>query len=112
MEETVRHFTEAAGYSFADVSLASYYKIGYAQLDFANAVMQAPRPRNLSPTERVQYEALLREQVSPYRQAAEKSFRLTLEQGKTAGVENEWTARARGALGEFGGEAPPILPGS
>ena len=112
MEEAVQNFTEAATYGFADVSLASYYKIGYAQSDFADAVMQAPRPRNLSPTERVQYEALLREQVSPYRQAAEKSFRLTLEQGKAAGVENEWTARARVALDGFGGETPPILPGT
>jgi tetratricopeptide (TPR) repeat protein len=115
MEEVVRHFTEAASYGFADVSLASTYKIGYAQLDFANGVMQAPRPRNLSPTERVQYEALLRDQVGPYRQAAEKAFRTTLQQGKTAGVENEWTARARFALGEFGGENPqnpPVLPGT
>lgn len=112
LEEALRSFTEAAGYGFADVSLASYYKIGYAQLDFVNAVMQAPRPRNLSVTERVQYDALLREQMAPYREGAEKSFRLTLEQGKTAGVENEWTARARIALGEFGGEEPPILPGT
>ena len=96
-----------SNYGFADVSLASYYKIGYAQLDFANAVMQAPHPRSLGPEQRIQYDSMLRDQMRPYREGAEKAFRITLEQAKTAAVENEWTARARGALVEFGGERAP-----
>ena len=105
LDELVRQLTTAAGYGFADVSLASTFKIGYAQLAFANALMNAPRPRNLRPDEMSRYEELLREQVRPYREAAEKAFRLTLEKAQQAGIENEWTARARVALGEFGGVA-------
>ncbi len=103
LEEAVRSFRDAASHGFADVSLASYYKMGYAQLDFATAVMQAPRPRNLTAEQRDQYDDLLRDQMRPYREQAEKAFRLTLEQAKASGIENEWTARARGLLGEFGG---------
>lgn len=102
LDEALRELREAASYGFADVSLASNYKMGYAQLDFANAIMQAPRPRSLNPNQRVEYETLLRQQVSPFREAAAKAFRQTLDQAKTAGVENEWTARARAALGELG----------
>jgi hypothetical protein len=69
--------------------------------------MQAPRPRTLSADQRDQYDAALREQMKPYRQGAEKAFRVTLEQAKSAGVENEWTARARSSLVEFGGSSAP-----
>lgn len=113
MELALEDLRAAAAYGFADVSLASYYKIGYAQLDFANAVMQAPRPRTLSADQRQQYDTALREQMKPYREGAEKAFRITLEQAKTAGVENEWTARARGSLVELGaasGAAPIAAP--
>ena len=51
--------------------------------------------------------------MKPYREGAEKAFRLTLEQGKNAGIENEWTARARSSLVEFGGSptaAAPAVP--
>ena len=89
MDLALEDLRAAAAYGFADVSLASYYKIGYAQLDFANAVMQAPRPRTLSADQREQYDAALREQMKPYREGAEKAFRNTLEQAKNAGVENE-----------------------
>jgi Tetratricopeptide repeat len=106
MEVALEELRGAAAYGFADVSLASYTKIGYAQLDFANAVMQAPRPRTLSADQRQQYDAALREQMRPYREAAEKAFRLTLEQAKSAGIENEWTSRARGALSQSGVAAP------
>lgn len=102
----------AAAYGFADVSLASYYKIGYAQPDFANAVMQAPRPKTLSADQREQYDAALRQQMQPYREGAEKAFRATLEQGKNADVENEWTARALSSLVEFGATPGGVAPTS
>jgi hypothetical protein len=107
MEQALEELRAAAAYGFAEVSLASYYKIGYAQYEFSTAVMQAPRPKTLSADQRDQYDALLREQMKPYREGAEKAFRITLDQAKTAGVENEWTARARSALVEFGAQAPP-----
>jgi cellulose synthase operon protein C len=109
LDEAVRHLTTAASYGFADVSLASTYKIGYLQLAFADALADAPRPRNLRPEEMKRYEELLSEQTRPYREAAEKAFRLTLEQATQAGIENEWTARARSALGRFGGAASASL---
>ena len=109
MDLALEDLRAAAAYGFADVSLASYYKIGYAQLDFANAVMQAPRPRTLSADQREQYDAALREQMKPYREGAEKAFRNTLEQAKNAGVENEWTARARSSLVGFGLQ-PAVAP--
>jgi len=71
--------------------------------------MQAPRPKTLSADQRDQYDALLREQMKPYREGAQKAFRTTLDQGKSAGIENEWTARARSALVEFG-PSPAALP--
>jgi len=112
LEAALDELKAAAGYGFADVSLASYYKIGYAQLEFATAVMQAPRPKTLSADQRDQYDALLREQMKPYRAGAEQAFRTTVEQGKSAGIENEWTARARSALVEFGPSpaAAPVAP--
>ncbi|MGH7898446.1 MAG: tetratricopeptide repeat protein, partial [Candidatus Binatia bacterium] len=110
LEEALGYLRTAANFGFADVSLASFYKIGYAQLDFANAVIQAPHPRSLTAEQRDQYDVLLREQMRPYREGAEKAFRGTLQQAKSSGIENEWTSRARSALVEFGGEhagAPP-----
>jgi tetratricopeptide (TPR) repeat protein len=110
MELALDDLRAAAAYGFADVSLASYYKIGYLQLDFANAVMQAPRPKTLTADQRNQYDALLSEQMKPYREGAEKAFRTTLEQAKVAGVDNEWVSRARSALVQFGGERPAAAP--
>jgi tetratricopeptide (TPR) repeat protein len=112
MELTLEDLRAAAAYGFADVSLASFYKIGYAQLDFANAVMQAPRPKTLGAEQRQQYDAALREQMRPYREGAEKAFRMTLDQAKTAGIENEWTARARSSLVEFGDRPSAVAPTS
>ncbi|MEA2624163.1 MAG: hypothetical protein QOD06_208 [Candidatus Binatota bacterium] len=106
LDEALTRLREAATYGFADVSLASYYKIGYAQLRFAEALLEAPRPRNLNHEEQDRYDTLLREQASPYRLEAEKAFRLTLERAHAAGVENEWTALARGALGRFAAAGP------
>ena len=108
MESALEDLCAAAAYGFADVSLASYYKIGYVQLHFLDAVMEAPRPKTLSEAQREQYDALLRQQVQPYREGAEKAFRITLEQGKTSGIENEWTARARTSLAGF--EVATALP--
>lgn len=124
MERALERLGQAAGYGLADVSLASWYKIGYVQAAFADAVMEAPRPKNLSPEERARYDALLEEQVRPYREAAARAFRTALERAAGSGIENEWTARARSALGRLeprgptaAGPAPdsgqvPILPGS
>ena len=47
--------------------------------------------------------------MKPYREGAEKAFRNTLEQAKNAGVENEWTARARSSLVGFGLQ-PAVAP--
>ena len=95
---------------FRRLWLASYYKIGYVQLEFATAVMQAPRPKTLSADQRDQYDALLGQQMKPHRDGAEKVFRLTLERGENAGIENEWTARARSAQVEFGGAPIAAAP--
>jgi tetratricopeptide (TPR) repeat protein len=107
MEAALEELRAAAAYGFAEVSLASYYKIGYAQLEFSTAVMQAPRPKTLSAEQRDQYDSLLAAQMKPYREGAEKAFRITLDQARSAGVENEWTARARSSLVEFGAPARP-----
>ncbi len=106
MEIAMQDLQAAAAFGFAEVSLASYYKIGYVQLDFANSVMQAPRPRSLSADQQGQYDQLLSEQMKPYREGAERAFRTTIEQARAAGIENEWVTRARGALLQFGGERP------
>lgn len=111
LDEAVDLLNRAASYGFADVSLASLYKIGYAQASFAHAIMNAPRPRNLSPEDQVQYEALLQEQITPYREAARTAYQTVLARGQSAGVENEWTARARGALAQLQ-TSVPVLPGT
>ena len=108
LEAALTELRRAAAFGFSDISLASHTKIGYAQLDFANSIMQAPRPKNLSPDEMARYEALLLEQVAPWRTAAADAFRIVVEQGARAGIDNEWTARARAGLQQL--ENVPSTP--
>jgi TolA-binding protein len=63
-------YEKAASYGIVDISSRVTYSLGELYAQFARELMNSPRPRGLSASERQQYELILEEQANPFEELA------------------------------------------
>ena len=78
--------------------IASLTLTGTANEQTAAAIYRTPTPKGLDKNGRAQYKEGIKKLISPYTQAARKSWTLALEKAAGLKVYSEWTGRARKGL--------------
>lgn len=94
-EEVIKSYTTAAKYQVADWTTAASYKIGVTFEDFANALLESPRPANLSGAALDQYNEKLWQSVLPLKEKALSTYQNNLKQAADYGVENQWITETK-----------------
>lgn len=89
-EEVIKTYTAAAKYQVADWTTAASYKIGVTLEDFANALLESPRPANLIGAALDQYNEKLWRSVLPLKEKALATYQNNLKQAVEYNIENEW----------------------
>lgn len=86
----IKAYAGAAKFKVADWAIASSHKIGITFEDFANALLDAPRPANLSGVELVNYDKKLWESVLPFKKKALKTYQSNVKQARENDIQNQW----------------------
>ncbi|MFQ5824266.1 MAG: tetratricopeptide repeat protein [bacterium] len=94
-EKVLKSYTEAAKYKVADWSTASSYKIGCTFEEFANALLESPRPKNLSDSALEEYNAKLWQTVLPFKEKALKAYQTNVKQAIENNIENIWVTESK-----------------
>jgi cellulose synthase operon protein C len=100
MEEAIRWLGKAAGYGFVETTTAATFELGNVYQNFARALLESERPRNLGELELEQYDLLLEEQAYPFEEQAIETHEANLRRIK-AGVYDTWIARSATALAQM-----------
>lgn len=77
-------------YNEGEQILASLALIGLANEKMAEAIYRAPLPKGLDKAGKIQYRAGIKQVVTPYAQAARKSYQLALEKSGKLKVYSDW----------------------
>ena len=99
-ELAVQALNRSAAYGFADTTTAATFELGVVYHDFARALIESERPKNLKADELEQYNLLLEEQADPFDQKAIEAHEANL---KRVG-QNLWNpsiAKSVKALGDL-----------
>ncbi len=94
-EEVIKTYTAAAKYQVADWSTAASYKIGVTFEDFADALLESPRPANLAGAALDQYNEKLWQSVLPLKEKALSTYQNNLKQAAEYNIENQWITETR-----------------
>lgn len=70
LEEALKSYSKAAGYSVSEVTTAATYQIAELYRDFGRSLLNAPIPRDMSDSERDEMKILLEEQAFPFEEKA------------------------------------------
>ncbi len=97
MEEVIAGYTEAARYEVAPVTTEATYQIAEIYTDFAKALMNSERPKNLKADELEQYNLLLEEQTYPFEEKAIEVYETNLRH-IVAGHYDEWVQKSLARL--------------
>lgn len=89
-EDVLKAYAEAAKFKVADWTTASSYKIGVTFEEFANAFLEAPRPRNLSGVALEKYNSKLQKTVLPFKEKALATYQANVKQAYENSIENTW----------------------
>jgi TolA-binding protein len=94
-EQVLKAYTEAAKFRVADWTTASSYKIGIAFEEFANALLDSPRPKNLSGSALQEYNSKLWQSVLPFKQKALNTYQANVKQAIQNKIENTWVTESK-----------------
>jgi cellulose synthase operon protein C len=97
MEAAVRDLTRAANYGYAEITTAATFELGRLYQEFARALLDSERPRNLSELALEQYGILLEEQAFPFEEKAIEAYETNLRR-IPQGVYDRWVADSARAL--------------
>lgn len=97
MELAIQDLGRAANYGYAEITTAATYELGAIYQDFAKALMDSERPRQLGALELEQYNLLLEEQAFPFEEKAIQTHEANLKR-IAQGVYDQWIARSAVAL--------------
>ncbi len=89
-EQVIKAFAEAAKYKIADWTTASTHKIGTTFEEFANALIESPRPENLTGKALEEYNAKLWESVLPFKEKALSTYQANVKQALENDINNKW----------------------
>ena len=70
MQESIDAYSKAAKYQVEEVTTAATYEIGEIYRDFANALLNSDRPKNLDEEALEEYNYLLEDQAYPFEEKA------------------------------------------
>ncbi|HDL78093.1 MAG TPA: tetratricopeptide repeat protein, partial [Bacteroidetes bacterium] len=90
----LQDFKRTIDFRVAEWVTASYYEIGRAWEEFANAMINSPLPKNLSTEEVAAYQLKLNEAAAPLLKKAAKYYQANLKQGKKNHIVNKWIQKS------------------
>ncbi|MFQ5770726.1 MAG: tetratricopeptide repeat protein, partial [bacterium] len=94
-KQVIKAYTEAAKYKLAEWTTASSYKIGMTFEDFANALLESPRPRNLSGAALDEYNEKLWKSVLPLKEKALNTYQANVKQALEFNIQNKWITESK-----------------
>ncbi|MFQ5650749.1 MAG: tetratricopeptide repeat protein [bacterium] len=97
----LKAYTHAAKFKVAEWTTASSYKIGQTFEEFADALLAAPQPKNLSANDRDQYNRTLWERVLPFKEKARKAYETNVKNARENGIQNRWIMESEKRLSEL-----------
>ncbi|MFQ5603220.1 MAG: tetratricopeptide repeat protein [bacterium] len=111
-QKVIKAYTSAAKYKIAEWTTASSYKIGLTFEDFADALLNSPRPENLSGDALMKYNTKLWESVLPLKEKALSTYQANIKQALENHIENNWISeskkRAKELMIELGRESVEV----
>lgn len=100
LDKALSGYGQAADYGIATVTTAATFRIGQLYYDFSRALLNSPRPRNLSEEELAQYETLLEEQAFPLEEQAIKIQEANVAR-ISSGIYDQWVQKSLTQLGKL-----------
>ncbi|SFL83385.1 tetratricopeptide repeat protein [Marinobacter zhejiangensis] len=100
LKNALDRYQMAAEYQIADQTTRATFNIADLYGQFAQELMDAPRPPGLSPLEAAQYEIILEEQAIPFEELAIEIHQANIERS-WSGVFNEWVEKSFGSMAEL-----------
>jgi TolA-binding protein len=97
-EEVIKAYTGAAKYKVADWSTASSYRIGFTFEEFANALLESPRPASLDSRALDDYNQKLWKSVLPFKEKALSAYEANVKQAMENQIDNEWVTKSKKRL--------------
>ncbi len=94
-EKVIKAYTAAAKFKVADWTTAASYRIGMTFEEFANTLLDSPRPSNLTGQALVDYNKKLWDNVLPFKQKALKTYQNNVQQAAKNGIDNQWVALSK-----------------
>ena len=91
----LQDYKRTIDFRVAEWVTASYYEIGRAWEEFANAMINSPLPDNLSTEEVAAYQLKLNEAAAPLLKKAAKYFQANLKQAKKSHIDNIWIKKSQ-----------------
>lgn len=91
----LQDYKRTIDFRVAEWVTASYYEIGRAWEEFANAMINSPLPDNLSTEEVAAYQLKLNEAAAPLLKKAAKYFQANLKQAKKNHINNIWIKKSQ-----------------
>jgi cellulose synthase operon protein C len=101
MKTAVETYLQVAKLKAPEWTAAAAYKIGLCYQRFAEALIEAPVPQNMSPEEQEVYRAGLQERAQPIEDQAQKAFETAVRFARAARAYNQWTALSAEHLARF-----------
>ncbi len=109
LKKAASAFLETAEMGVAEWTTAALYQIGFAYESFAQALLNSPPPKNLSPEEQELYLQAIDEFVIPIEERGLEAYESGWMKAVELGIFNQWTAKMRAALGRLNSELYPPL---
>lgn len=97
-EKVLKAYTEAAKFKVADWTTASSYKIGITFEEFADALLDSPRPKSLSGKALEEYNIKLWQSVVPFKEKALNTYRANVKRAIENNIENTWIVESKKRL--------------
>lgn len=100
LDNALSEYGKAADYNIATVTTAATFRIGQLYYDFSRALLNSPRPSNLSTEELAQYETLLEEQAFPLEEQAIKIHEANVTRISN-GIYDKWVQKSLAQLAKL-----------
>ena len=109
LKKAADEFLSASKMGVAEWTTASLYQIGHTYDSFAQALLEAAPPPELSERDAEAYRQSIEEFVIPIEERSIEAYESGWLKAVELGIFNEWTAKMRSALGRLSSELYPPL---
>jgi hypothetical protein len=103
-ESVIKAYTETARYKVAEWSTAASYRLGETFEAFADALLTAPVPRQMSDDELLAYNTKLRASILPFKEKALRAYETNLKQAEKHNIDNYWIVESKRRIGILSSE--------